>query len=103
MGRHAQTLRDIIHMLPTPKDVEGFTPEIAAHCLAMLANKALRIVQDQEEIIEDLEQEVTKLQAKLIEQGKDWAPPPKEERSEVSEEVRDLFKKIARNGKQKDN
>lgn len=87
MGRSAQKLREIIELLPKPKDKEGFTPEIAAMCLAQLANKALQIIAEQEEIIEDLEKEVAALQGHAIDNtklpdGSSWtwnAKPKKDE------------------------
>ena len=74
MGKHAQKFREIIELLPKPTDTKGFTPEIAAMCLAQLANKAFHIIQEQEEIIEDLENEVSALQAKAIESAPEWKP-----------------------------
>jgi hypothetical protein len=76
MGKHAQKFREIIELLPKPTDAKGFTPEIAAMCLAQLANKAFHIIQEQEEIIEDLENEVNALQANAIESTPtpEWKP-----------------------------
>ena len=74
MGKHAQKFREIIELLPKPTDTKGFTPEIAAMCLAQLANKAFHIIQEQEEIIEDLENEVNALQASAIESAPEWKP-----------------------------
>jgi hypothetical protein len=74
MGKHAQKFREIIELLPKPTDTKGFTPEIAAMCLAQLANKAFHIIQEQEEIIEDLENEVNALQANAIKSAPEWKP-----------------------------
>jgi hypothetical protein len=72
MARNAQKFREIIEMLPKPTDTQGFTPEVAALCLAQLANGALRIIAEQEEIIEDLEKEVTSLQEMAAMPVADW-------------------------------
>jgi hypothetical protein len=66
MGRYSQKFRDLLNAVPKPEDKQGFNPELASMALAQTINKALQVIQEQEETILDLEEEVTKLQSQLI-------------------------------------
>jgi hypothetical protein len=66
MGRYSQKFREYLNAVPKPEDKQGFTPELASMALAQTINKALQVIQEQEETILDLEEEVTKLQSQII-------------------------------------
>jgi hypothetical protein len=102
MGRYTTKFRELLEHVPRPTDREGFTPDLASIIITQVINNALHVIAEQEETIDDLEEEVTKLQSQLIESAPDGAEADwlsrakykdKKANSETNEMLNNLWKK----------
>jgi hypothetical protein len=75
MGRHTEEFRTLIAHIPSHSN--GLTPKIARTCIIQIANSALQVIAQLEEMLEDKDKEIDKLTEKLLE-GNDaqieWMP-----------------------------
>jgi hypothetical protein len=106
MGRHSQKFRELLENVPKPTDKDGFTPELASIIITTMLQKALYVIAELEENVDDLEQEVTKLQTQLIQaapEGKEqeWLGRAKYEKEASKRETSEMLDKLlGKKGKQ---